>query len=515
MDGKKPKNLLKHLHFLWPKSGKNTATSHDDITSDSSVNNDLELHTQRPSQQLAQQRPQLQQASLHSEILASETDSSVSVCQSPISNLSLTRENSLSVYSPNGSESEQFRYLSGDSNRNNGNASQNTLLCENITPAAPILMRHGSIKRRDRISKSNDQRTKLRRTHSMFANTNEVKTVTPDIVPTYNSCLEESKIPIHYDDNSNDNLPRVSVETLVKIMDKEYKGFYGSIYIIDCRFEYEFLGGHIKDAVNISKQKQLEEEFIHKRHVRCKDTKKPPLIIFHCEFSSYRGPILASHLRTCDRILNHDNYPKLHFPDVVILDGGFKTFYEKYPNKCEGSYVCMQSKNHEEELSEFKRDSKKVMTRANSTQILLLKNNSLRNCAFQTNYYQNDVRNHPYRRENYTAYDNENNNDYEEQNISNFSISIPPKLSLDKYGELSPSHRSSSSKSSSLCSSSKLLFSNEAGTGLKPKFLENDESDFDSDAYSFQFGDDDDDVKLGSVSGKKQLLPDLVNADRH
>lgn len=58
-------------------------------------------------------------------------------------------------------------------------------------------------------------------------------------------------------------------------------------YIIDCRFNYEFEGGHIKTAVNMPTMSDVVPYFIdsalHKYH-------KKPVIIFHCEFSSARGP---------------------------------------------------------------------------------------------------------------------------------------------------------------------------------------------------------------------------------
>lgn len=71
------------------------------------------------------------------------------------------------------------------------------------------------------------------------------------------------------------------------------------LHVIDCRFDYEYEGGHIEGAVNITSPEQLEEYFF-------KDVEPPvpsqsglfpqadckTVIVFHCEFSAKRGPTL-------------------------------------------------------------------------------------------------------------------------------------------------------------------------------------------------------------------------------
>ncbi|AMD20863.1 HDR121Cp [Eremothecium sinecaudum] len=193
-----------------------------------------------------------------------------------------------------------------------------------------------------------------------------------DNLPLYSSRLQDSNIPHYKCDSAGDNLPRITVNVLVDIINGHYEQYYPKIYIVDCRFEYEFLGGHIKDALNISSRGDLENEFIHKKEDKCtSEAGKPPLLVFHCEFSSYRGPIMASHLRNCDRMLNHDNYPLLHYPDILVLEGGFKTFFDMFPERCNGHYVGMKShKSHEVELAKFRQDSKSIVARQNSLHVL-------------------------------------------------------------------------------------------------------------------------------------------------
>ena len=56
---------------------------------------------------------------------------------------------------------------------------------------------------------------------------------------------------------------------------------------------------------------------------------QPPLIIFHCEFSQKRGPRAFRALRSKDRSLNV--WPKLEFPEIYVLEGGYCNFYEQFP----------------------------------------------------------------------------------------------------------------------------------------------------------------------------------------
>ena len=58
--------------------------------------------------------------------------------------------------------------------------------------------------------------------------------------------------------------------------------------IVDCRFDYEYQGGHIKTAININDPAQMKEFFLKDRETieRLMST----VIIFHCEFSQKRGP---------------------------------------------------------------------------------------------------------------------------------------------------------------------------------------------------------------------------------
>ena len=72
---------------------------------------------------------------------------------------------------------------------------------------------------------------------------------------------------------------------VMDLLDGRYSATVPEFVIVDCRFEYEFSGGHIRGAVNINGKDALERRFLSQ-----KLTTSAPVIIFHCEFSSKRAP---------------------------------------------------------------------------------------------------------------------------------------------------------------------------------------------------------------------------------
>jgi M-phase inducer tyrosine phosphatase len=70
------------------------------------------------------------------------------------------------------------------------------------------------------------------------------------------------------------------------------------------------------------------------------------VVIFHCEFSHNRGPQLAGIFREIDRDMNKYSYPDLHYPDVYVLDGGYRQFHIERPELCSGGYTRMLDDVH-------------------------------------------------------------------------------------------------------------------------------------------------------------------------
>ncbi|XP_021713169.1 M-phase inducer phosphatase [Aedes aegypti] len=133
--------------------------------------------------------------------------------------------------------------------------------------------------------------------------------------------------------------PTIMAELLRGTFDHQIASFK----IIDCRYPYEFEGGHIRGAKNLYTQEQILEELIKSKTepptVAESSVAEAPLkrhiIVFHCEFSSERGPKLSRFLRNHDRILNSDSYPALHYPEIYLLHGGYKDFFALHPDLCD------------------------------------------------------------------------------------------------------------------------------------------------------------------------------------
>ncbi|KAH7723078.1 CDC25 protein [Aphelenchoides avenae] len=116
-----------------------------------------------------------------------------------------------------------------------------------------------------------------------------------------------------------------------------WEGFTAKYILVDCRYPYEYNGGHIKCAVNVHDKGELTSHFfpVHNR-----------IPIFHCEFSHKRGPDMAYALRRYDRNLNKHRYPDVHYKEIYLLEGGYKGFFEEFRGHglCEPSaYVTMLS----------------------------------------------------------------------------------------------------------------------------------------------------------------------------
>lgn len=167
---------------------------------------------------------------------------------------------------------------------------------------------------------------------------------------------------------SNDVIPRIDIDEFHKIVTGQYVNQFDEVVIVDCRFPYEYEGGHIENAVNISLYKTLEEKFMLDQPLDEANTCKT-LLVFHCEYSLLRGPTMASHLRKLDRLHNADQYPYLTYPDVVVLEGGYKSFFDQYTHLCEPQgYVEMKDTKHkkvcEKEMNKVLRASKLIRAKS-------------------------------------------------------------------------------------------------------------------------------------------------------
>lgn len=127
--------------------------------------------------------------------------------------------------------------------------------------------------------------------------------------------------------------------------------------LIDCRYPYEYQGGHVPGAVNLYSQEKLED-FMNSSH-QSSEKRRDSVLIFYCEFSSERAPKRAEFFRELDRKLNADVYPKLNFPEIYIVLGGYKAFYEAQAVLCTPQgYTPMLHNAHRSDMKKFRSKSK-------------------------------------------------------------------------------------------------------------------------------------------------------------
>ncbi|XP_045565325.1 M-phase inducer phosphatase 1 isoform X1 [Salmo salar] len=203
----------------------------------------------------------------------------------------------------------------------------------------------------------------------------------------------------------------ISAQTVASLLRGQYSGTVGDFLIIDCRYPYEYHGGHIKGADNLHTEAQIQGVLLQlpalyqlsswgraptsppgqapdpgvsgisiggvlqrsssQSHSPGSGTTPPgqgspmegssprKLIVFHCEFSSERGPRLCHYLRELDRVLHASLYPLLFYPELYLLEGGYRHFYSCYPELCEPrGYVPMLHGEYREQLGRFRRKTK-------------------------------------------------------------------------------------------------------------------------------------------------------------
>lgn len=75
---------------------------------------------------------------------------------------------------------------------------------------------------------------------------------------------------------------------LCRLIDGQYADLIDRYYIVDCRYPYEYNGGHIKNAINIHDSNRIIQKFM--TGFASELLRQRVVIVFHCEFSQERGP---------------------------------------------------------------------------------------------------------------------------------------------------------------------------------------------------------------------------------
>ncbi|NP_001081956.1 cell division cycle 25A L homeolog [Xenopus laevis] len=150
-------------------------------------------------------------------------------------------------------------------------------------------------------------------------------------------------------------LKYITPEMMVLILNGRFDPFIERFVVIDCRYPYEYQGGHIQGAINLHMEQEAEEYFL--KNPISSSTCKRVILIFHCEFSSERGPRMCKFLREKDR--DRNEYPQLHYPELYILHGGYKEFFQKCKTYCTPqSYRPMNHEDFKEDLRKFRMKSR-------------------------------------------------------------------------------------------------------------------------------------------------------------
>ena len=134
-------------------------------------------------------------------------------------------------------------------------------------------------------------RKQFRRSLSMFEHPGDVmKQEKATIVAAgLDSIMDMDDIPplqLPHFNSGDESLPRITKETMVEILDGKYGECYDRSVIIDCRFEYEYEGGHIEGAINVNDKEKLAS------HLFDSPASDKMLLILHCEYSAHRAPIM-------------------------------------------------------------------------------------------------------------------------------------------------------------------------------------------------------------------------------
>jgi len=146
---------------------------------------------------------------------------------------------------------------------------------------------------------------------------------------------------------SNTPFPSVNVDTVASLLMGTMTVPDGRrVIIIDCRFPYEYNGGHIRGAINITGLDLKEQLTLLLTSGDDMFEPRRCILLFHCEFSKNRAPRTMEILRQMDRSMNE--WPYVDFDEMYLIHGGYAAYHAAYPALCipVGAYVSMNAQIH-------------------------------------------------------------------------------------------------------------------------------------------------------------------------
>eukprot|EP01094_Clydonella_sp_ATCC50884_P024130 TRINITY_DN596_c0_g1_i5.p2 TRINITY_DN596_c0_g1~~TRINITY_DN596_c0_g1_i5.p2 ORF type:complete len:416 (-),score=160.99 TRINITY_DN596_c0_g1_i5:174-1421(-) len=136
-------------------------------------------------------------------------------------------------------------------------------------------------------------------------------------------------------------------EQLTKMLDGHYSAHFKQVVVVDCRWPYEYEGGHIRGAMSLYTKEAVLEQFLPSN---LPHYDQRTAIVFHCEFSQHRGPSRFKELRNADRQQNLERHPEMFYPFLFLLEGGYRKFHASHKEYCIGGYRPMDKKEHRADL---------------------------------------------------------------------------------------------------------------------------------------------------------------------
>ncbi len=127
--------------------------------------------------------------------------------------------------------------------------------------------------------------------------------------------------------------------------------------VVDCRFGYEYEGGHIPGAINLNTVEKVVGTFSLRSRPSLERSAASAAIaewqsrqVWQSTKARPRLPLRVQ-LQACPdhgsgsatgRSSSGARLPNCHFPEIYILQGGYCNFFQSYANLCEPQqYICM------------------------------------------------------------------------------------------------------------------------------------------------------------------------------
>lgn len=166
----------------------------------------------------------------------------------------------------------------------------------------------------------------------------------------------------------NQTISAATLSTLLRADSRYALHPEAHIQLVDCRYPYEFEAGHIRGAVNIWHQEDMEKILFDNASLPHNSSAKldvNKVLIFYCEYSSERAPKMWKAARKYDRArIGMARYPAVHYPEMYVLRGGYSQFFPTFPELCDPqAYRKMDESPYKRELHRCERVRKRGVTR--------------------------------------------------------------------------------------------------------------------------------------------------------